>query len=126
MCKNERRLPMNFRPSQGHLLIVSHTPHYRRDGEIVGWGPTVREIDMLATLFDSVVHIAPLHPHAAPASALPYRSSRVRLRPVPPTGGERLRDKLNIPLRYPGYARAILRERRAADVIHVRSPANIS
>ena len=117
---------MNFRPSQGHLLIISHTPHYRRDGEIVGWGATVREINYLATLFERVVHIAPLHADAAPASALPYQSSQVRLRPVAPGGGARLRDKLSIPLRYPGYARAILQERRAADVIHVRSPANIS
>jgi len=117
---------MNFRPSQGHLLIISHTPHYRRDGEIVGWGATVREINYLATLFERVVHIAPLHADAAPVSSLPYQSSRVRLRPVAPGGGARLRDKLSIPLRYPGYARAILQERRAADVIHVRSPANIS
>jgi hypothetical protein len=41
------------------LLIISHTPHYHRDGEIVGWGATVREIDHLAALFESVVHIAP-------------------------------------------------------------------
>ncbi|PYJ80020.1 MAG: hypothetical protein DME22_24615, partial [Verrucomicrobia bacterium] len=108
------------------LLIISHTPHYRREGEIVGWGATVREIDHLATLFERVVHIAPLHADAAPASSLPYQSSRVRLRFVSPSGGERLRDKLNIPLRYPGYARVILQERRAADVIHVRSPASIS
>ena len=108
------------------LLIISHTPHYLRDGEIVGWGATVREIDELATLFDSVTHIAPLYPEAAPASAMAYRSSCVRLRAVAPAGGERFRDKLSIALRYPGYARAILQERRAADVIHVRAPANIS
>jgi glycosyltransferase involved in cell wall biosynthesis len=108
------------------LLIISHTPHYLRDGAIVGWGATVREIDELATLFNSVVHIAPLYSDDALGSALPYRSPRVRLHAVPPAGGERLRDKLSIPLRYPGYVRAILQERTRADIIHVRSPANIS
>ena len=108
------------------LLIISHTPHYMRDGEIVGWGATIREIDELSTLFDSVVHIAPLYSVAAPASAMAYESDRVRLHAVLPAGGERLRDKLSIPLRYPGYARAILQECRSTDVIHIRAPSNIS
>ena len=54
------------------LLIVSHTPHYQKGNAIVGWGPTIREIDYLAQVFDRVVHVAPLHPEAAPASSLPY------------------------------------------------------
>ena len=29
------------------LLIVSHTPHYLTQGQLTGWGPTVREIDHL-------------------------------------------------------------------------------
>jgi glycosyltransferase involved in cell wall biosynthesis len=108
------------------LLIISHTPHYLRQGEIVGWGATIREIDHLATLFESVVHLAPLHSEPAPGSAMAYESDRVRLRAVRPAGGGRLRDKLSIPLRYPGYARAILQECRSADVVHIRAPANIS
>jgi glycosyltransferase involved in cell wall biosynthesis len=108
------------------LLIVSHTPHYLHDGLVVGWGATVREIDELATLFESVVHVAPLYPGGAPRSAIEYASARVRLRPVRPAGGPRLWDKVAIPLRYPGYARVILREMRSADVVHVRAPANIS
>ena len=108
------------------LLIISHTPHYLLDGVVVGWGATMREIDELSRLFESVVHIAPLHPEPPPASSMRYQSSRVRVRIVRPAGGERLRDKLAIPLRYPGYARIILQERQAADVIHVRCPANIS
>ena len=77
------------------LAIVSHTPHHLREGEVVGWGPTVREIDQLATLFSAVVHVAPLHDGPAPASDLAYRDARVRLRPVRATGGPRLADKLD-------------------------------
>jgi glycosyltransferase involved in cell wall biosynthesis len=108
------------------LLIISHTPHYWREGKIVGWGATIREIDELATLFSSVTHLAPLSLEAAPVSAMAYQAPNVRLRAVPPAGGDRLRDKCGIALRYPGYARAILQERRRADVIHVRAPASIS
>jgi len=108
------------------LLIVSHTPHYRREGRVVGWGPTVREIDALAELFEAVVHVAPVHEEPAPGSALAYRSPRVLVRAVPPSGGERWRDKLEILARTPGYAWAIARELGRADVAHVRCPANIS
>ncbi len=108
------------------LAIISHTPHYRQGNHLVGWGATVREIDQLATLFDTVVHVAPLYAGAAPGSSLPYRSPRVRLSLVPPAGGETLGEKVSILCYWPVYLRAILREYRDADVIHVRAPANIS
>ena len=72
------------------LLIVSHTPHYRHHATIKGWGPTVREIDYLAEIFDEIVHIAPLHPGPVPPNALAYASKRIRLRPVKPAGGNSL------------------------------------
>lgn len=109
-----------------HLLIVSHTPHFPTDHGYAGWGPTVREIDHLATLFQSVVHVAPLHPGLAPDSAVPYSSANVTLRPVPPAGGNSWREKFGIFLRCPEYAATILREIRSADVVHIRAPANIS
>lgn len=108
------------------LLIVSHTAHYERDGVIVGWGPTVREIDHLSSLFDEVVHVAPLHAGAAPAGALPYAESRVRLRAVRPAGGVGVRAKLGILGVLPEYVTAIGDECRRADAVHVRCPANIA
>lgn len=110
----------------GRLLIVSHTPHYQRDGSIVGWGPTVRELDYLAELFDETVHLAPLYDDPAPDSALPYTSAAIRLRTVHPAGGASLAAKLGILTAYPAYARTIREEMAAADYVHVRCPANIS
>ena len=108
------------------LTVISHTPHYMRDGTVVGWGPTVREIDYLADLFDSVAHVAPLHSEPAPDNASPYASPRVELQSVRPSGGDSLFDKLNIPARWPAYCSAIWRACRNSDVVHVRCPANIS
>jgi len=107
------------------LLVVSHTAHYRDGASLLGLGPTVREIDHLATLFEEVRHLAPLHDGKPPESALPYRSG-VRLVPVPPAGGGGLADKLAVARLAPRYAAAILREAAECDVIHVRCPANIS
>jgi len=108
------------------LLVVSHTPHYLKDGQPVGWGATVREIDVLSTLFDRLVHLAPLYDGPAPSSSLRYTSPHVAYHPVAPAGGDRVIDKAGIMRRYPGYMQAIVRELRQADVVHVRCPANIS
>lgn len=108
------------------LLIVSHTAHFRSGDRVVGWGPTVRELDYLAALFDEVVHVAVGYPDAAPASALPYAAGNVRVRLVAPAGGQTLRDKAGILTAYPSYARAIREEMGRADAVHVRCPANIS
>ena len=35
------------------LTIISHTEHYKlSDGTLVGWGPTITEINHLAEIFD--------------------------------------------------------------------------
>jgi glycosyltransferase involved in cell wall biosynthesis len=108
------------------LLIVSHTPHYQRDGRLVGWGPTVRELDYLAEMFDEVTHVAPVYDERSPDSALAYTSPRIRLRPVAPAGGESWVAKAGILTAYPRYAGVIREEMGRADAVHVRCPANIS
>lgn len=108
------------------LLIISHTPHYLRGKQVVGWGPTIREIDILASQFDSIVHIAPLHQESAPESSLAYTASNITFRPVKPAGGESLRSKLSIIARIPEYISVIHQEMTQTEMIHVRCPAAIS
>ena len=108
------------------LLVISHTPHYYRQGQLVGWGPTVRELDALSDLCTELVHLAPVHDDPAPASALSYTSASVRLEPVPAVGGPSLRDKWQIVRLIPGYLRAMRAALAGADAVQVRCPANIS
>lgn len=108
------------------LLIISGMPHYLRNGSIVGWGPTVNEIDHLGELFDEVRHIGCLLKTPAPVSALPYSSQAIKFIPVPYAGGKRLMDKFEVALLIPFYLRAILKEISQVDAVHVRSPANVS
>lgn len=108
------------------LLIISHTAHYSSNERIVGWGPTVREINHLGRLFDDVRHIAFLHSGEAPKGSLPYEAPNVHLVPVPPSGGPRWINKLEILRFAPMYIQTILSHLKEADVVHVRCPANIS
>ena len=108
------------------IVVISDTPHYRRGGVIVGWGPTVRELDHLSVLFDELVHVAPVSEESAPATALPYASNRVRVRELRPSGGERIVDKIRVLGCVPGYLFAALAEMRGAEVVHLRCPATVS
>ena len=107
------------------LLVVSHTEHYLRDGHVVGWGPTVREISRLASLFDELVHVAPLHHGPAPPSALEYEADNVRHVAITPSGGESPAAKLGVAFAWISYARVLLRELSQCDMVHVRCPSNI-
>jgi glycosyltransferase involved in cell wall biosynthesis len=106
-------------------LIISNMAHHRRGEDVAGWGPTVQEIDQLATVFDEVRHIGCLYEGEGTAAFLPYRARNVTLVPVPPAGGTGLLDKLAITRLFPLYARTILRELPSADVVHVRCPCTI-
>ena len=108
------------------LVVISHTPHHLVGGELRGLGATVREIDELAGIVDELVHVAPLHPGAAAADARPYCSGNVRLAAVQPAGGRGPLAKADVVVRIPGYWRAIRRELRGADAVHVRFPAPVA
>lgn len=78
------------------LAIISHTPHYESNGSIVGWGPTVREINHLTEIFDEIYHIAPLHKEPAPGSSLAYTNEKIKFIPLKPYGGKKFIEKLSI------------------------------
>ena len=112
-----------------NLLVISHTPHYRMGTQVVGWGPTVKEIDQLARLFDEIRHIAVLYQDDAPLSSMAYSANNIVFVPVQPSGGETFKDKLGIFRAYVNYWKIIRQEINRLgneDILHVRCPTNIS
>lgn len=108
------------------LGIISHTEHYTdRNGEIVGWGPTVREINNLAPHFEQVIHAACLHNSPAPSSSLPYLSETIKFIPLPPYGGPHLGDKLSVLTTMPVILRQINRVIREVDFFQLRLPTSM-
>ncbi len=107
------------------LLILSHTPHYRSAGRVVGWGPTISEINHLATLFAGIVHIAPLHGGTPPATALPYQQ-RVSFVPIKPFGGPSPLHKAAIWRSFVEVKRLLEDFLPATDVLHIRLPMGLA
>ena len=53
--------------------------HYYQGKQIVGWGPTVQEIDALSERFEQIVHVGCLFSGAALSSSLPYQSEKIKV-----------------------------------------------
>lgn len=107
------------------ILVISHTEHYSdANGNVVGWGATVKELNALADAFGEVVHIACLHKKNIPPSALSYQAN-VRFVPIQPFGGKGLLNKLSIITTAIQNLRIINRELKQADIFQFRAPTSI-
>ena len=108
------------------IAIISHTEHYvNKKGKVVGWEPTIREINHFTSTFKIVYHLAPLHlgePHSA---NLPYDSGRIIFKPLVPSGGKTLFKKIGICLVFPINLIRIVRVIYRVDCIHFRAPTNL-
>ncbi len=108
------------------LLIISHTEHYKNsDGEIVGWGSTITELNHLTDIFDEVHHCAPLNEGIAPLSSLPYISSKIKFIPLKPYGGDTLLKKLSVLTTAPHNLRIIRRSLKDVDIFQFRAPTGM-
>jgi len=107
------------------LAIISHTEHYLADGQIVGLGPTVREINQLLDVFEEIWHVAVLQPGTAPASALPYNSDKIHFVPLKPTGGPNWSHKWTALWHIPEVLATVRRTLQKVDCFQFRAPTGI-
>ncbi len=108
------------------LTIISHTEHYKQsDGTIVGWGPTVSEINHLAQDFEEIYHIAFLHPGTPPPSSLAYTSKNIKFVPLRPVGGKGIGAKLKIISNIPTILNTVRKTLKQVDAFQLRTPTGI-
>ena len=108
------------------LAIISHTEHYKTSsGTIVGWGPTINEINNLTQIFDEIYHVAMLKDGVAPPSALPYSSDRIHFVQIPNSGGRTIIHKLGILWKAPKTISTVFGTIRKVDVFQFRAPTGI-
>ncbi|NND52329.1 MAG: glycosyltransferase family 4 protein, partial [Flavobacteriaceae bacterium] len=108
------------------LAIISHTEHYlTEDGVIVGWGPTVNEINHLLEVYDEITHLAMLYKGDPPQSAHPYKSDKITFVPIPAVGGKSFLSKLNIIWNAPQTLMLISKHLKTANNFQFRAPTGI-
>ena len=108
------------------LAIISHTEHYTApDGTLVGWSPTVNEINHLLELFDSIVHLAMYQEGPAPKSVMAYTSDRIQFIPLPLVGGPNFRDKIKVLWHAPRVISRVSKVLKQVDWFQLRTPTGI-
>jgi glycosyltransferase involved in cell wall biosynthesis len=107
------------------LVIISHTEHYLKDGEYVGWGSTINEVNYLADYWNEVVHVACLHKTKAPNSSLPYTKNNIKFSPIPNYGGDSFLSKVKIISKAPRILYTIYKNSKGASEIQLRLPTSM-
>ena len=108
------------------LIIISHTLHSQStSSKLVGWGPTVTEINFLDPHWKEVVHIACLSYEMGDDSMLPYTKENIRFCPIPTFGGLSIKDKINVFTQAPKIIRSISKELKGATHVQIRVPMGI-
>lgn len=108
------------------LAIISHTEHYIDEhGTLVGWGPTVREINHLAAHFEKIYHVGCLHKGTPPQSSIKYTSENIEFVSIPPSGGDTILAKLSVLLVMPSVIRTVNDVIGKVDYFQLRLPTGM-
>jgi len=108
------------------LTIISHTEHYKlSDGTLVGWGPTITEINHLAEIFDEIFHVAMYYDEEAPESSLPYTDDSITFVPLKPTGGSTITEKLKVLVSAARVIKTVNNTLAKTDCFQLRAPTGI-
>ena len=108
------------------LAVISHTEHYyTTDGKVVGWEPTVRELNYLAEIFDLIYHIAPIHDSKPNRATASYKADNIIYVPIKPSGGKTLFNKIAIITAMFANLKIIIHTIQKVEWVHFRAPANI-
>jgi glycosyltransferase involved in cell wall biosynthesis len=105
------------------LLVISDTLLVVSKEGIKGYEPVVRELDIIANLFDEIIWLGYRFTQKKAPVITPL-SSNIRMVPMPPSGGKGYLTKIKIILLYPVYLFYILKYLPKATHVHSRAPSH--
>lgn len=106
-----------------NLLIISDSNFYRENGKIAVFEATLREIEELTKIFDTITWIGFLYEEPNPGNARIPNTDKVNLVPIPAAGGHNLKSKLQLASRFAKYIRVINKYAKQHEFIHTRAPS---
>lgn len=108
------------------LAIISHTEHYKTpEGVVVGWSPTVNEINHLLHVFDEIYHVAMLKEGDPPPSVMAYASNKIKFVPLPALGGKTIKSKVKTIYNAPHVMSIVSKTLKKVDCFQLRTPTGI-
>lgn len=113
-------MPENIRKRK--LLVISDTALFRKDGELMGFEPVVRELEVLATLFDEIVWLGSKISLQDTAVRVP-NTNKVKMVQMPSVRNGRF-NGIRVLLNYPVFVYYILKHFFSSTHIHTRGPSH--
>ncbi len=110
-------------PTGRKLLVVSDTSMTRRDDQIQGFEPVVRELDSISNLFDQIIWLGYSQKVSKAAMSIPL-SANIKLVTMPSSGGTGILAKVQILIYYLIYFIYILRYLPGITHLHSRAPSH--
>ncbi len=108
------------------LVVISHTAHQNLpEGTLVGWGPTVAELNHLAQYWNELLHVACIEPYKNNPSLQSYPSKNIRFAPIPSFGGNTWLQKLSVFYKGPQIIWQIVKSLKGATHVQIRVPMGI-
>jgi glycosyltransferase involved in cell wall biosynthesis len=108
------------------LVVISHTAHqYLPDGTLVGWGPTVAELNYLSQYWNELLHVACTEPYTNNPSLQSYQNKNIRYAPIPSFGGTTWLQKLGVFYKAPQIIWQIVKTVKGATHVQIRVPMGI-
>ena len=108
------------------FTIISHVLHKRNSkGEIGGYGPFIREMNIWIKYVDNLIVVAPIQNTEFDAIDLPYQHSDIHFVEVPSFEFTSVKQSLRSLVKLPVIFHRIIVAMRKADHIHLRCPGNM-
>lgn len=107
------------------FAIVTHVPHFRKDGRYFAYGPYVREMNIWAQHVSEFIIVAPLSEREPTALDLAYTIETIDFRTVPAFDFTRLSSAVAAVVSVPLNFFTIISAFRRADHLHLRCPGNV-
>lgn len=108
------------------FTIISHVLHKRNSsGEIGGYGPYIREMNIWLKYVDKLVVVAPIHNAEFDAIDIAYEHNNIEFIEVPQFNITSKKGLCKLPLILPKLLCCISKGMRKADHIHLRCPGNM-
>lgn len=109
-----------------NFLIVTHAEHkYNKQGQLGGYAPYVREMNIWAKHVDTITIIAPLLESDYDNLDIPYQHPNIKFVRIPLTNVSSVKNILYSLICIPYILFVIIREMRKSNHIHLRCPGNI-
>lgn len=105
------------------LLIISDTNFYREGDKVAVFEATLREIEELTAIFDTITWIGFIFDEPNPGNARVPKTDKIKLVSLPAAGGHTIASKFGLLAKFFGYVRVINQYANKHQYIHTRGPS---